>query len=91
LEVRALAEFGNYIYAGGDIESMSGVSGTLHIARWDKVNSTWEALGAGLVGDEVEELICDAEGNLYFGGDDIAGDPSGGVGMLNIGKRGKIE
>ncbi len=90
-EVQAFAGYGSYIYAGGNFESMSGVPGTLHIARWDKVNSTWEALGAGLVGDEIEALVIDAEGDLYFGGDDIVGDPSVGVGMLNIGKRGKIE
>jgi trimeric autotransporter adhesin len=67
--VNALAfDSSGNLYAAGQFTNAGGVS-AINIAKWD--GSTWSALGSG-IGDTnygvVNALACDANGNLYAGG-----------------------
>lgn len=64
------------VYAGGDWTSMGGVANTGHIAYWDPITSTWNAMGTGLTGGNAYTIAIAPNGDVYVGGDFTA---AGGV------------
>jgi hypothetical protein len=58
----ACAADGN-VYAGGSFTTMSGVSNTSRIARWD--GSNWNAMGTGALDEYVEQIEIGPDGNVY--------------------------
>lgn len=73
VEALAFAPNGD-LYAGGAFSSANGVPGTARIARWD--GTQWSALSGGIApkigatqqDSWVEDLLFDAQGNLYAAG-----------------------
>lgn len=62
------------LYVGGSFSAANGVAGTARIARWN--GAQWQSVGGGIdpnVGATaqrswVEDMVFDAQGNLYVGG-----------------------
>lgn len=70
MQVYALAADDTYIYMGGLFNLIVGNPSTdfSKVARWHKVNGSWEALGTGIWGTGVYAL-CQSGTYLYAGGD----------------------
>ena len=62
------------LYVGGSFDAANGVAGTARIARWN--GAQWQSVGGGIdpnIGATaqrswVEDMVFDAQGNLYVGG-----------------------
>lgn len=62
------------LYVGGSFSAANGVAGTARIARWN--GTQWQSVGGGIdpnIGATaqasfVEDMVFDAQGNLYVGG-----------------------
>lgn len=73
VEVMAFAPNGD-LYVGGAFNSANGVAGTARIARWN--GTQWQSVGGGIdpnIGATaqasfVQDMVFDAQGNLYVGG-----------------------
>jgi len=73
VEKMAFAPNGD-LYVGGQFTSANGVAGTARIARWN--GTQWQSVGGGIdlnIGATaqasfVEDMVFDAQGNLYVGG-----------------------
>lgn len=68
--VNAIAANERYIYIGGRFLNLDGIALADKIARYDTVESRWEAVVTTAPPDDtVRALLLDAAGNLYVGGD----------------------
>jgi hypothetical protein len=67
--VKALAVVGRTLYAGGDFDTIAGIT-TGKIAGWDIVAGTWTALGSGISSatNEVLALLPSGDGGVYASG-----------------------
>jgi len=73
VEALAFAPNGD-LYVGGSFSAANGVAGTARIARWN--GTQWSTVGGGIdpnIGATaqasfVEDMVFDAQGNLYVGG-----------------------
>jgi hypothetical protein len=67
--VRAVAVLPNGdLVAAGGFPPINGVPGTSNIARWDRALGTWNSIGGGIEGSDVEGLAVLADGRLVAGG-----------------------
>jgi trimeric autotransporter adhesin len=73
--VNAVQVVGSDVFAAGNFTSTDSVPGTSHIARWDRISSSWHALGNGLPGNI--KTLAVAGGAFYAGGDFT--DPTGSL------------
>ena len=65
-DAKAIAVVGDDVYVGGFFDDVGGVPGTYGIARWNRTEERWYALGYGL-NSQVYSLAADGD-NLYVGG-----------------------
>jgi hypothetical protein len=72
--VYAIKDLQGFVYVGGSFTSATNPDGTIvsvnNIARWDRENQTWSALGTGADnGVNGNVLAIDGWGAVYVGGD----------------------
>lgn len=79
--VNALEWVNGYLYAGGNFADAGGVSGTQHIAYWDKAGATWGSM-IGADGP-VYALLEMPDGSLIVGGNFSS---LGTTGLANVGQ-----
>ncbi len=77
--VYAIAVSGSDVYIGGRFNGVPpypSVDGTFNIAKWNRTNDTWSALGSGVTGIVYSIVLSGTE--VYVGGDfsDASGVPN---------------
>jgi hypothetical protein len=79
--VNALAIDGSgRVYVGGNFDRLGGGTSANRIARFDPANSTWSALGTGVINGvnaDVHALAIDGSGGIYIGGAFTSAFPGG--------------
>lgn len=77
-QVKALAEYGGMLYAGGSFTNIGGVTAS-RVAQWD--GSSWTAMGSGFNGTVY--ALCVYQGVLFAGGS-FTGNSSGTTSLHGI-------